>query len=126
MLLFAILFSNNVHAEESTVKEIPGKSITLESLEEMFQNINQDTDWDTTQNMLWGFFFTHSELSKLELAKEKLESQGYNFVRFFLGDKEHQSEADTFWLHVEKRNPTMLNLLMLEMTNFISLRMKWA
>ena len=83
--------------------EIPGKSITLESLEEMFQNISENTDWDTTQNMLWGFFFTHSELSKLELAKEHVESQGYSFVRFFLGDKEDESEADTFWLHVEKK-----------------------
>ena len=59
----AINFTNistNLYAEESTVKEIPGKSITLESLEEMFQNIDINTDWDTSENMLWGFFFTHN------------------------------------------------------------------
>ncbi len=50
--------------------------------------------------MLWGYFFTNHDPSKLELAKEALVSKGYRFVSIHRSDKE--SESGLFWLHVEK------------------------
>ena len=32
------------------------KTITLEMLQKMFQNIFDKTDWNMLENMLWGYF----------------------------------------------------------------------
>lgn len=84
------------------MSEIPGKNIYINQLEEMFLNIRENTDWNTSGNMLWGYFFTHNEPTKLEEAKEVLISKGYTFVDIYLSDKEEPSEPDMFWLHVER------------------------
>ena len=100
-LLFSILISP-IYAQEKSMNEIPGKAITLPALEEMFQNIQENTDWDTSKDMLWGYFFTHHEPSKLESAKEHLTEKGYDFVGIYIGDKDDASAPDVYWLHVEK------------------------
>ncbi len=84
------------------MSEIPGKNIHINQLEEMFSNIRENTDWNTSGNMLWGYFFTHNEPAKLEEAKEALISKGYTFVDIYLSDKEEPSEPDMFWLYVER------------------------
>ncbi len=84
------------------MSEIPGKRIYLEQLEEMFTNISESTDWNVSDDLLWGYFFTHSETSKLEEAKELLVEKGYRFVDLYLSDKDDLSEPDMYWLHVEK------------------------
>jgi len=94
--------SCNLHAGDKGMSDIPGKSIYIEQLEEMFSNIKANTDWDISGNMLWGYFFTHSQQGKLEEAKQLLISQGYNFVDIYLSDKENPNEPDMFWLHIEK------------------------
>lgn len=83
------------------MSEIPGKNISINQLEEMFSNIRENTDWNISGNMLWGYFFTHNEPTKLEKAKEALISKGYTFVDIYLSDKEDPNEPDMFWLHVE-------------------------
>lgn len=82
--------------------DVPGKKIYIEQLNEMFANIAENTDWDTSGDMLWGYFFTHNEPTKLEKAKDILLSKGYSFVDIYLSDKDEQDEPDVFWLHVEK------------------------
>jgi hypothetical protein len=82
--------------------QIPEKTIYIEQLEEMFSNIQTNTDWDTSRNMLWGYFFTHSEPTKLEKAKDILVAKGYRFVDIYLSDKDEQNKPDMFWLHLEK------------------------
>lgn len=82
--------------------DLPGKTITLESLEEMFANIDKKTSWDMSGNMLWGYFFTHHEPKKLEQAAEVLHKQGYKVVDIYLSDKDEPSDPDLYWLHVEK------------------------
>lgn len=82
--------------------DVPGKNIYLEQLNEMFANIAENTDWDTSGDMLWGYFFTHNEPTKLEKAKDILLSKGYSFVDIYLSDKDEQDEPDVFWLHIEK------------------------
>ncbi len=84
------------------MSEIPGKNITLEQLEEMFTNISNGTDWDVSSPLLWGYFFTHNEPSKLEQVKDKLINQGYTFVDIYLSDKEDSNGPDLYWLHIEK------------------------
>ena len=81
---------------------IPGKSITIDQLEEMFANIRENTDWDISGDMLWGYFFTHREPTKLEEAKRHLIAKGYRFVDIYLSDKEEPSDPDMFWLHIER------------------------
>ncbi|MCP4326585.1 MAG: ribonuclease E inhibitor RraB [Alteromonadales bacterium] len=83
------------------MKEIPGKTITPESLVEMFQNIENKTKWNMSGNMLWGYFFTHHEPKKLEQAASVLAKQGYKVVNIYLSDKEEPNEPDLYWLHVE-------------------------
>ena len=100
-ILFLILIIP-IYAQEKSMDEIPGKTITLAALEEMFQNIQENTDWDTSEDMLWGYFFTHHEPSKLEAAKEYLTDKGYNFVGIYIGDKDDASAPDIYWLHVER------------------------
>lgn len=95
-----LLFSNL--ALGSQMKEIPGKSITLESLESMFNNIQKETEWDISNALLWGYFFTHNEPKKLEEASTILESRGYKVVDIYLSDKDEENEPDLFWLHVSK------------------------
>ena len=81
---------------------IPGKSITIEQLHEMFENIEKDTDWNISGDMLWGYFFTHNEPQLLENVADLLEKQGYKKVSIYLSDKEESDEPDQFWLHIEK------------------------
>jgi hypothetical protein len=81
---------------------IPGKTITLESLHEMFDSISENTDWEMDKPMLWGYFFTNNEPDALEAAKEKLVQEGFNFVNIFLSDKDEPDEPDLWWLHIEK------------------------
>ena len=84
------------------MEQVPGKRITIESLYDMFANIKKETDWNTSGNMLWGYFFTHSEPQKLEQAKAVLISKGYKFVGIYLSEKNEPNDPDMFWLHVEK------------------------
>jgi hypothetical protein len=76
--------------------------ITHESLVEMFENIEADTEWDMSKPMLWGYFFTDADRAKLEKVAPLLEKEGYRFVDIFLSDKEEPNESDLWWLHVEK------------------------
>ena len=76
--------------------------IYIEQLEEMYANIQSNTDWNTSGDMLWGYFFTHSEPEKLEKAKGVLVSKGYRFVDIYVSDKDEPNDPDMFWLHVEK------------------------
>lgn len=81
---------------------IPNKTITLDSLREMFANIAAETDWDMSQPMLWGHFFTHSSPEALEAAIPRLMEMGLDPVDIFIADKEDENEPDLFWLQVQE------------------------
>ena len=84
------------------MNDIPGKVITIEQLEEMFENIQNNTEWDISGGMLWGYFFTHNEPKLLKKAAKKLQELGYKVVDIYLSDKENPKDPDTYWLHVER------------------------
>lgn len=83
-------------------KDVPNKSITLDSIEEMFANIAEDTDWDMSKPMLWGHFFSHHEPTALERVIPELVAMGLHPVDIFVADKEDASEPDLFWLHMQE------------------------
>ena len=76
--------------------------ITKDSLVEMFENISNNTEWDLSSPLLWGYFFTDSKRETLQKSVPDLEAKGYKFVEIFLSDKENPGESDLWWLHVEK------------------------
>jgi hypothetical protein len=48
--------------------------ISKPELEQMFAQIEQNTDWNMNGNMVWGYFFTDSDPQALERAAKVLES----------------------------------------------------
>lgn len=80
--------------------EIPGKRIFLHHLEKMFENIASGPKWDMTGPMLWGYFFTHSEPSRLEAAAAKLKDLGLQYGGVQLADKKTDDAPDVYRLHV--------------------------
>jgi hypothetical protein len=76
--------------------------ISREQLQEMFDSMSRNPGWDTSKEMVWGYFFTHSSRPPLERAAQLLEAQGYTVVDIYLADKESDDERDLWWLHVEK------------------------
>ena len=77
-------------------------AIPLEMLVEMFQDAEDNDQWDMSGNMLWGYFFTHSESENLEQAAAELNARGYKVVDIYLSDKEDPKDPDMYWLHAEK------------------------
>lgn len=73
-----------------------------EQLEQMFANISKQSGWDMSKNMLWGYFFTNPSREPLELASRDLSRLGYRVVKIYLSDKEHPTDTDLWWLHVER------------------------
>lgn len=80
-----------------------GKSmISKPELEEMFQNISANTDWDVKKPLLWGYFFTDNSKDKLKASGSLLEQQGYRLVDIYQAKDDSGKLLDYWWLHVEK------------------------
>lgn len=76
--------------------------ITKETVEDFFENVNKGDEFDTSEVLLWGYFFLDFDLSKLKSASEKLVSAGYRFVDIFEAEKENEEDEQEYYLHVEK------------------------
>jgi Regulator of ribonuclease activity B len=76
--------------------------ITRDMLVEMFHDISEKSGWDMSQNMVWGYFFTHSSPNALQSASLLLAEDGYHYVDIYQQRKESDSEPEVWWLHVEK------------------------
>jgi hypothetical protein len=88
--------------EEKAMVNIPNKNITVEQLDDMFNDIKDQGQWDLSKPLLWGYFFTDSDPTKLALVIPEIESMGYFIVDIFQAKKEDETEADSFYLHVAK------------------------
>ncbi|MFT6992442.1 MAG: hypothetical protein ACJASL_004442 [Paraglaciecola sp.] len=84
------------------MNNIPNKNINIEQLDEMFNDIAEQGQWDLSKPLLWGYYFTNDDPNKLELVIPKIQSMGYTIVNIFQAKKEDENEADSFYLHVEK------------------------
>ena len=76
--------------------------IDREALVEMFENIAERGEWDMSQPMLWGYFFTHSEAEALRSAAASLEAAGYEFVELWRSKPDAQDVQGEWWLHVQR------------------------
>ena len=72
--------------------------IPKSELIEMFDAIAEQTDWDMTGEMLWGYFFSDDSHDKLEACSDRLAEMGYHFVDISEGDE----ADDPLTLHVVK------------------------
>jgi hypothetical protein len=102
LIIVLFLLSFSAIAEEEVMDNIPNKNITIEQLDEMFNNIIENGQWDLSKPLLWGYFFTDNDPNKLEQVIPKIQSMGYTVVDIFQAEKEDENEADSFYLHVEK------------------------
>lgn len=75
--------------------------ITLEQMQELFASVGENTDWDLTQPLVWGYFFTDQSDEKLASVIPLLEAQGYRFVDLFIPQLDDGVE-EYLVLHVEK------------------------
>jgi hypothetical protein len=71
--------------------------IALAQLEQMFQGMRAQSGWDTARPLLWGYFFTDPDESKLQQVAEHLARQGYRVVNIYPTD-----DGSTTFLHVER------------------------
>ncbi|MET0935308.1 MAG: ribonuclease E inhibitor RraB [Luteibacter sp.] len=76
--------------------------IEKSQLVEMFQQIADNTDWDLSQPLAWGYYFTDTKAAPLEAVVPLLEKEGYQFIDVTLHDDEESGEEPMYWLHVEK------------------------
>ena len=102
LIIVFLLSSFSLSAENKVMDNIPNKNITIEQLDELFKSIPDNDQWDLSKPLLWGYFFTDNDPNKLELVKPKLQSMGYKIVGIFQAEKEDESDADLFYLHIEK------------------------
>jgi hypothetical protein len=72
------------------------------AIQDWFDRIATNTDWNIYGPMLWGYFFTHHAREPLDAAALTLQSQGYSVVSVHLSDKDDPRDPDLWWLHIEK------------------------
>ena len=75
--------------------------IPREELEAMFEAIRENTEWDLDSDLLWGYFFTHSDRDSLETAAQALMADGYELVQIFEAEEDGEGLGE-FFLHVER------------------------
>ena len=73
----------------------------IETLEFSFHEM-RDAGWDTDSDLLWGFFFVDSDVSKLKRLSEHLRSLDYRFVDIFELEDENEKPSGNYMLHVER------------------------
>jgi hypothetical protein len=71
--------------------------IPLSMLKQVFRNMRVKSGWDTSGELLWGYFFTDPDPEKLQPVAEFLEKDGYRVVKVYPTD-----DGSTTFLHVEK------------------------
>jgi len=76
--------------------------IAREILQEMFDGIAEAGEWDMSEPMMWGYFFTHSNKDSLARVVPLLRARDYEFVDLYQGDKDDPSDVDLWWLHVQR------------------------
>ena len=76
--------------------------IDREALVEMFESISDRGEWDMSQPMLWGYFFTNHNEAALRAAVPVLNADQYEFVDIYLSEKDDPSDEDLWWLHVQR------------------------
>lgn len=94
--------------------------LTLEAMQEVFDNIACNSDWDMAQPKLWGYYFYDPSAEKLGDASYGLEDLGFRTVNVFIPELE-EGEPEFYVLHVERaevHTPESLHALNGELAAF--------
>jgi regulator of RNase E activity RraB len=75
--------------------------IDKDAVRDFFDNIKEQADLDTNEPLLYGYFFTDSDIDKLKKASAALQKQGYKYVDIFDAEVE-EGEESFYYLHVVK------------------------
>jgi len=81
---------------------VPQKTMFLKHMKQLFSYINKVAPGKASEDLLWNYYFTHNEPSKLEQVKDVLISLGHSSGEIYRSSNESPNEADLFWLRVEK------------------------
>jgi hypothetical protein len=76
--------------------------ISRQKLQRMFDRMQQQSHWDLTQPLLWGYFFNNPTREPLDKAAPLLSAMGYRIIGIYLADKKLMSAPDRWWLHIER------------------------
>ncbi|MBE9600744.1 DUF695 domain-containing protein [Pedobacter sp. MC2016-24] len=91
LLTLSALFTLFFSCKNKVYNEIP-----LKQIEDFYTDMKEKgVNTDTT--MLYGYFFTNETGKPLEAAAEELKKKDFQFVKIY------QSEDNTYWLHVERK-----------------------
>src|SRR5215831_13173577 len=71
--------------------------ISLDQLEDMFARMKAEAPFEVDGELLWGYFFTDPDKSKLRPVADALVAEGYREVGLYRTD-----DGSTYFLHVEK------------------------
>lgn len=98
--------------------------LTLDAMQEMFDNISAVAGWDMTQPKLYGFFFFDPSAEKLGDASYGLEDLGFRMVSVFVPELE-EGEEPFYVLHMERvevHTPASLHALNLDLEAYAAAR----
>jgi hypothetical protein len=70
-------------------------TISRAHIEQMFLGMKEEAGWNTSAELLWGYFFMAPSREQLLVIQRRLEGEGYQFVEL------HQPQSDLFVLHLE-------------------------
>lgn len=76
--------------------------ITKETIIDFFKNIEENEEFNSTDKLLWSYFFLNSDLERLKEFAEVLKGLGYYFVNIFEAEKENKNDIQEYYLQIEK------------------------
>jgi hypothetical protein len=113
ILFVSVCFTNIAFAQGEGKSNIPSKNINITHIYMMFDNIKNNTNWDTTANLRWSYYFSHSDRTLLDKAKKKLVAKGYKFVDLNISEDDNEfAPIGSYYLQIEKietHTPTSLD-----------------
>jgi hypothetical protein len=77
-------------------------NISRDQLQSMFSQIQQNSNWDLTKPLLWGYFFVNPVRGPLDKAAPLLAAMGYRIVDISHVPNNANSRQDKWRLHVER------------------------
>lgn len=71
-------------------------SLISKEIEDFFHDVQTTDNIDFSDDLSWGYYFSHFEKSKLEHIKTILLKQGYSFAEII------EEQDNRYYLHIEK------------------------
>lgn len=76
--------------------------ITKQTIIDFFKEVEQGKEFDTSDKLLWSYFFLDSNVKKLKDFSSKLEDLGFKFKTIFDAEKLNPNDIQEYYLQIEK------------------------